>query len=60
MESKSAEFSVGDNVISNGSHAEFVISPTNLVAKVPENVDGKEAVFTVPAYWFGARLRNLH
>ena len=49
IESKSAEFSVGDNVISNGSHAEFVVSPTNLIAKVPQNVDGKEAVFTVLA-----------
>ena len=49
VESKSAEFSVGDRVISNGPHAEFVTTPSNLVAKVPENVSQKEAVFTVLA-----------
>ena len=41
------EFKVGDRVASNGSHAEYVFVPKNLVAKVPENVTDEEAVFTV-------------
>jgi predicted dehydrogenase/threonine dehydrogenase-like Zn-dependent dehydrogenase len=40
-------FQVGDRVVSNGSHAEFVCVPQNLVAKIPENVADEEAVFTV-------------
>ena len=38
---------VGDRVASNGHHAEFVNVPQNLVAKIPESVSDKEAVFTV-------------
>jgi len=34
-------------VASNGKHAEYVCVPTNLVAKVPENVSSEEAAFTV-------------
>lgn len=41
------EFKVGDRVASNGSHAEFVCVPKNLVAKVPDNVTDEEASFTV-------------
>lgn len=41
------EFSVGDRVASNGSHAEYVCVPKNLVAKVPDNVTDDEAAFTV-------------
>ena len=33
-----AQFSVGDRVVSNGKHAEFVSVPINLCAKVPDNV----------------------
>jgi len=43
------EFKVGDRVISNGGHAEFVCIPKNLVAKIPDNVEYEEAVFTVIA-----------
>ncbi|MCB0640199.1 MAG: zinc-binding alcohol dehydrogenase, partial [Phaeodactylibacter sp.] len=43
------EFKVGDRVISNGQHAEFVCMPQNLVAHVPDNVSDEEAVFTVIA-----------
>lgn len=43
------EFNVGDRVISNGQHAEFVCMPQNLVAHVPDNVSDEEAVFTVIA-----------
>lgn len=45
--SKVTEFKVGDRVISNGSHAEFVASPENLTAKIPDNVSFEEASFTV-------------
>lgn len=41
------EFMVGDRVASNGSHAEFVCVPTNLVAKIPNEVSDDEAAFTV-------------
>lgn len=41
------EFKVGDRVVSNGNHAEVVCIPTNLVAKIPDNVSYDEAAFTV-------------
>lgn len=45
---KGAEsFKVGDRVASNGSHAEYVCVPQNLVAKIPDNVSDDEAAFTV-------------
>lgn len=37
----------GDRVVSNGPHAEFVSVPENLVAKIPDLVSDREAVFTV-------------
>lgn len=40
-------FKVGDRVISNGPHAEYVCVPKNLVAKIPDNVSFEEAAFTV-------------
>lgn len=40
-------FSVGDRVISNGKHAEFVAVPQNLCAKIPDSVDDESAAFTV-------------
>jgi len=40
-------FSIGDRVVSNGSHSEIVNVSKNLVAKVPDNVDDETAVFTV-------------
>jgi len=42
-------FFVGDRVISNGPHAEFVCVPKNLCAKVPDNVSDEQAAFTVLA-----------
>jgi len=42
-----SEFKVGDRVASNGQHAEFVSIPKNLVAKIPDNIEDSEAVFTV-------------
>jgi predicted dehydrogenase/threonine dehydrogenase-like Zn-dependent dehydrogenase len=40
-------FSIGDRVVSNGPHAEFVSVPMNLCAKVPEDVGDEAAAFTV-------------
>lgn len=41
------DFKVGDRVVSNGQHAEFVCVPKNLVAHIPDNVSDDEATFTV-------------
>ncbi|MGG7035412.1 MAG: bi-domain-containing oxidoreductase [Flavobacterium sp.] len=41
------DFKVGDRVVSNGQHAEFVCVPKNLVAHIPDNVTDEEATFTV-------------
>ncbi len=41
------EFAVGDRVASNGSHADYVCVPKNLVAKIPDTVSDEEAAFTV-------------
>ena len=41
------DFNIGDRVVSNGPHAEFVSVPQNLVAHIPDNVTDKEAAFTV-------------
>ena len=38
---------IGDRVASNGSHAEVVCVPRNLVAPIPRNVSDEAAVFTV-------------
>ena len=40
-------FAPGDRVVSNGWHAEYVSSPLNLTARVPEAVDDDSAAFTV-------------
>ena len=40
-------FHVGDMVVSNGNHAEYVSVNQNLCARIPENADIKEAAFTV-------------
>ncbi len=42
-----SDLQIGDRVASNGSHAETVCVPRNLVAKIPENVTNDEAAFTV-------------
>jgi len=39
------EFSVGDRVVSNGSHAEFVAVGRNLCARIPDAVSDDEAAF---------------
>lgn len=40
-------FALGDRVVSNGKHAEFVTVPRNLCAKIPDSVSSEEASFTV-------------
>lgn len=40
-------FSVGNRVVSNGNHAEVVCVPKNLCAKIPDNVQDIDAVFSV-------------
>jgi predicted dehydrogenase/threonine dehydrogenase-like Zn-dependent dehydrogenase len=41
------QFSPGDRVVSNGSHAGVVSVPKNLCAHIPDNVDDESAVFSV-------------
>lgn len=41
--------SPGDRVVSNGRHAEIVVVPKNLCARVPDAVGDEEAAFTVLA-----------
>ncbi len=41
------EFKVGDRVASNGAHAEFVMVPKNLAARIPDDVSYEHASFTV-------------
>src|SRR5471032_2003748 len=40
-------FAVGDRVVSNGKHAEIVVVPPTLCARVPDNVDDESAAFTI-------------
>ncbi|MFW0776170.1 MAG: bi-domain-containing oxidoreductase [Rickettsiales bacterium] len=40
-------FEVGDRILSNGKHAEYVAVPQNLCARIPDSVDDESAVFTV-------------
>jgi len=42
-------FVVGDRVVSNGKHAEVVVVPRNLCARIPDAVDDDSAAFTVLA-----------
>ncbi|CAH0993314.1 L-threonine 3-dehydrogenase [Sinobacterium norvegicum] len=47
MGEKAHGFKVGDRVVSNGNHAEFVTTTENLTAKIPDNVSNESASFTV-------------
>lgn len=38
---------IGDRVVSNGAHAEYVIVPQNLCAHIPDSVSDEAAAFTV-------------
>jgi predicted dehydrogenase/threonine dehydrogenase-like Zn-dependent dehydrogenase len=42
-----SDIRLGDRVASNGSHAEVVSVPRNLVAKIPDSVSDEDAAFTV-------------
>lgn len=48
-DSGGTDFSVGQRVISNGPHAEYVRVPKNLCAAIPDEVDDESASFTVLA-----------
>src|SRR5690606_2008507 len=41
------DFKAGDRVVSNGYHAELVVVPSNLCAKLPDQVSEEQASFTV-------------
>ena len=41
------EFAIGDRVVSNGFHAEYVCVPKNLATIIPDDVTDDEATFTV-------------
>lgn len=55
-----SNFHVGDKVVSNGSHSEYVLVNQNLCTRIPENTDIKEAAFTVlgSIALHGLRLSN--
>jgi len=55
-----SEFKIGDRVVSNGNHAEYVCIPKNLIAKIPDTVSNEAASFTVVASigLQGIRLAN--
>ncbi|MEX3937116.1 bi-domain-containing oxidoreductase [Paraburkholderia phymatum] len=40
---------VGDRVVSNGKHAEYVTVGENLCVRIPDNVTDEDATFAVPA-----------
>jgi predicted dehydrogenase len=42
-----SSYHVGDKVVSNGGHAEYVVVSENLCSRIDENTDIKEAAFTV-------------
>ena len=42
-----SEFHIGDKVVCNGSHAEYVVVNENLCSRIDDNTDIKEAAFTV-------------
>ncbi len=42
-------YAIGDRVVSNGPHADVVLVPKNLTAKIPDTVDDDTASFTVVA-----------
>lgn len=49
IESRAPGFSTGDRVASNGKHAEIVVVPQNLCARIPDGVGDDAAAFTVLA-----------
>ena len=49
LESGVESYAVGDRVVSNGQHAEVVLVPKNLCARIPDQVDDDSAAFTVLA-----------
>lgn len=48
-ESMATGFAPGDRVVSNGPHADIVVVPRNLAARIPDGVSDETASFTVVA-----------
>lgn len=48
-ESLTEGYVAGDRVVSNGPHADIVVVPRNLAARIPDNVSDETASFTVVA-----------
>lgn len=48
-ESGAEGFLAGDRVVSNGKHADVVVVPKNLAARIPDGVSDEAAAFTVVA-----------
>lgn len=44
---RAAGYAAGDRIVSNGPHAEVVLVPQNLCARVPDGVTDEQASFTV-------------
>lgn len=42
-----SDLRIGDRVVSNGPHAEMVVVPRNLCARIPDGVTDEQAAFTV-------------
>lgn len=51
-------FKVGDKVVSNTPHAEYVVSKENLTCKVDDHVDDEDAVFVILASISLQAIRN--
>jgi predicted dehydrogenase/threonine dehydrogenase-like Zn-dependent dehydrogenase len=47
MPAKDPQFSIGQRVVSNGPHAEYVCVPLNLCAPIPDSVSDEAATFAV-------------
>lgn len=47
VETNSKNFAIGNRVVSNGPHAEIILTQNNTSAKIPDNVSDEEACFTV-------------
>lgn len=43
------DLKVGDRVVSNGKHAEYVTVGENLCVRIPDNVSNEDAAFAIPA-----------
>lgn len=47
IDSNLEEFPIGQRVVSNGYHSEYVVSKKNLMVKIPDNVTSEDACFSI-------------